>query len=417
MRAPPTPPELTRADDPARPCAGPGARRASPTPPSGSTSVPKAAGRRLAAAAAALAVAACGGEVLPGADDGPGRAADDATEVVLLGTSHFAGSLTDENTSEVGDLLSERRQAELDAIAERISDWGPDELMVECTPDAQPGIDSLYRAYRAGDHDPTARGVRNEIQQLGFRAADRAGLDGLRCVDAEGLWLGPRAREVAKEHNPRALEGLRRLGEERLDDASFLADHTLGDYLLELNSEPRLWENHKAYAYHFVRMGSFDGSGMDVRREGTLGGGTLAFGDDVPEPLRRRIRNAAEQVDARVMDEPGPGADYVVVADRRVADAEAGADAGADTVSLPELNELVQRNTETFVGFPDHHVGADLVGEWYKRNLRIYANLWRAVREADDRVMLLVGQGHVWTLRTFLRENPDFEVVPVDEVL
>lgn len=95
----------------------------------------------------------------------------------------------------------------------------------------------------------------------------------------------------------------------------------------------------------------------------------------------------------------------------------ADAEAGPDTISLPQLNELVQRNTETFVGFPAHHVGADLVGEWYKRNLRTYANLWRAAEEGDDRVVLLIGQGHVRTLRTFLRENPEFEVVPVDEVL
>lgn len=78
---------------------------------------------------------------------------------------------------------------------------------------------------------------------------------------------------------------------------------------------------------------------------------------------------------------------------------------------------MIMEEKDLYVGFPDHHIGADLVGEWYKRNLRIYANIWRAVQPGSDRVLLLMGQGHIWTLRQFFRENPRFEVVPVADVL
>lgn len=347
--------------------------------------------------------------------DRPGRRAAGATEVVLLGTSHFAGSATDETTSEVNDILSDRRQEELDGAAASLADWGPDRFFLECTPDDQARMDSLYTAYRSGDFRPTGAGKRNEIYQLGFRVADRSGLEGVGCVDAEGIWLGSHAMRVGEEHNPEAVAGLEQLDEKRLDDRAFLRDHTITEYLLELNSEERLWQNHKSYIYYFVRMGTFDGSGMRTRREGDLDGATFALlgADRLPV---EQIRGIVADLDGRMVDEAGPGTDYVIVADRALAEAD-DEEAGADTLSVPEAADLVAREARTWVGFPAHHIGADLVGEWYKRNLRTYANLWRAVEEGDERVVLLIGAGHVWTLRTFLRENPDFEVVPVEEVL
>jgi hypothetical protein len=384
--------------------------------------------RSLAAVALILALASCGGSPADGGSggeasattasgDGPGRHRQGATEIVLLGTSHFAGSATDEHTSRVGDVLSDERQAELDAVTRRIADWGPDQVFVECRPDEQATLDSLYRAYRDGAYDPTEAGDRGEIRQLGLRAAHRAEVSRVTCADAAGVWLGSRARQVGREHNPGVVDALQRTTETRFDVEAFLADHTLGEYLRELNSDRRLWENHEAYIYHFVRMGTFDGTGTEIRREGDLDGAAFALAGDVTGDLRRRTVEAIGELGGRVVESAGPGTDYVVVEDRRVAAAEEGPDVGADTLSLRELGDLVQRRSTTWMGFPDHHIGADLVGEWYKRNLRIYANAWRAVEPGTDRVLLMMGQGHVWTLRQFFRENPDFEVVPVDEVL
>lgn len=80
---------------------------------------------------------------------------------------------------------------------------------------------------------------------------------------------------------------------------------------------------------------------------------------------------------------------------RRIAAASAstgsGPGTGADTISAPELANLIAR----WVGFPDYHIGADMVAQWYKRNLRIYANIAHAVAEDDDRVLLLMGQAHI----------------------
>lgn len=59
-----------------------------------------------------------------------------------------------------------------------------------------------------------------------------------------------------------------------------------------------------------------------------------------------------------------------------------------------------------------------MVAQWYERNLRIYANVTHEVAEGQSRrVVLMMGQAHIWTLRQFFRDNPDFEVMPVANVL
>lgn len=55
----------------------------------------------------------------------------------------------------------------------------------------------------------------------------------------------------------------------------------------------------------------------------------------------------------------------------------------------------------------DNYAGADMVADWYKRNLRIWANLNR-IAEPGDRIVVVYGQGHIPILRDFVIESPDF---------
>lgn len=53
------------------------------------------------------------------------------------------------------------------------------------------------------------------------------------------------------------------------------------------------------------------------------------------------------------------------------------------------------------------YAGADMVADWYKRNLRIFANLTR-IAEPGDRIFIIYGQGHIKILRDLVVESPDF---------
>lgn len=63
------------------------------------------------------------------------------------------------------------------------------------------------------------------------------------------------------------------------------------------------------------------------------------------------------------------------------------------------------------VGAGDNYIGADLVGEWYKRNLRIYGNILENVSASDNAILVIFGNGHIHILRQLFEDNPQFEVV------
>ncbi|MBC8082712.1 MAG: hypothetical protein H7Z21_05820, partial [Hymenobacter sp.] len=70
--------------------------------------------------------------------------------------------------------------------------------------------------------------------------------------------------------------------------------------------------------------------------------------------------------------------------------------------------------TAARVGGGPSYAGADLAGEFYKRNMRIYTNLLRAVDFQHDRaIILIIGAGHVSFLKEQLQHNSLFEVQDV----
>jgi len=61
--------------------------------------------------------------------------------------------------------------------------------------------------------------------------------------------------------------------------------------------------------------------------------------------------------------------------------------------------------------------GANLVSEWYRRNLYIYSLLQKLTEAKDDKVMLIMGAGHTALLREFIKFDDTFEIVELKDVL
>ena len=69
-------------------------------------------------------------------------------------------------------------------------------------------------------------------------------------------------------------------------------------------------------------------------------------------------------------------------------------------------------------GDGEEYPGPDnLSGWWYNRNLRIFANVLQLARKPDDRVLLIIGAGHVPILRHAAQSAPDVEMIEVSDVL
>lgn len=108
--------------------------------------------------------------------------------------------------------------------------------------------------------------------------------------------------------------------------------------------------------------------------------------------------------------------------DYEIPDFQAQADAEAERLRESTIAEhLVEVNREFSLaqnhrgmfewllrGEGDDFDGPDLLTDWYERNVRTVHNLWRAVDADTERVMVLVGSGHVRVLRHLLDEAPMF---------
>jgi len=60
--------------------------------------------------------------------------------------------------------------------------------------------------------------------------------------------------------------------------------------------------------------------------------------------------------------------------------------------------------------------GADMVAEWHRRNLRMFAKLSR-LTGPGERILVLYGQGHAYLLREFIRQAPDMKLVDAESLL
>ncbi len=69
------------------------------------------------------------------------------------------------------------------------------------------------------------------------------------------------------------------------------------------------------------------------------------------------------------------------------------------------------------LGRGDDYLGPDMRTRWYNRNLRIFHNLLRIMPSAEERVLLIIGSGHVPILRHAAEASPELCLVEVSQYL
>ena len=89
-----------------------------------------------------------------------------------------------------------------------------------------------------------------------------------------------------------------------------------------------------------------------------------------------------------------------------------------------KLNDekLVKRTQELYmnlalIGEKDNYIAMDWLRWWYQRNLIIYSNLARLVEHEKERIFLIVGADHLYTVNRFLKESNLFDVEYADGYL
>jgi len=75
-----------------------------------------------------------------------------------------------------------------------------------------------------------------------------------------------------------------------------------------------------------------------------------------------------------------------------------------DTTQMIDGKEYLLRS------FDFENIGVELVAEWYKRNLLIYRNILENSSNGD-KILIIIGQGHVPILQHLLESNPEYKIV------
>jgi hypothetical protein len=69
------------------------------------------------------------------------------------------------------------------------------------------------------------------------------------------------------------------------------------------------------------------------------------------------------------------------------------------------------------VSLDENYSGADLIADWYKRNLRIYSNINHIAVMPEDRILVLYGSGHNKILQDLIEDSADYELVLLKDVI
>ncbi|HSR70600.1 MAG TPA: DUF5694 domain-containing protein [Acidobacteriota bacterium] len=170
--------------------------------------------------------------------------AGEPTQVLVLGTYHFANPGLDVVKVEVADVLSEAKQAEIRAVVEALARFRPTKIAVEDLPGSADRLDQLYKAYRAGQHELS----RNETEQVGFRLAAQLEHPRLFPIDYRNPFPFQAVVEWAQEHDPAFLDFLNEERERMAAESNRRQqDYTIGKILRLSNHPEELAREHGVY--------------------------------------------------------------------------------------------------------------------------------------------------------------------------
>ena len=176
--------------------------------------------------------------------------------ILILGTFHFEGSSVDERSTGDMDMLSARRQAEIEEIIDLLEAFKPNRVAVEVSAGDQETLTDEYRRYVTDNAPPKA----NEVYQLGFRLAKRCGLESVSAVDAPGRWFEPVVdlNQYARDNDQRGylvdpFDAAIALAGRQRDE--LLRKLSLRDALLFLNHPAQLRDSAAIYLVEKVAVG------------------------------------------------------------------------------------------------------------------------------------------------------------------
>lgn len=138
---------------------------------------------------------------------GAGKIADEPARVMFFGVFHFKDAGLDVVQVEDVDIFSKENQAYLEGLTTRLAGFSPTAVLLEYNPDSEEEMNARYRAYLEGQFELPA----NEVYQLGFRIAKKAGLERVHSFDhREVQWEAQPMFDYAEAHDSPEMKTMKK---------------------------------------------------------------------------------------------------------------------------------------------------------------------------------------------------------------
>lgn len=190
---------------------------------------------------------------VPGSQDALSQFRWDGKRIplMLLGSYHMGNPGADMFNLEADDVLSPKRQAEIEAVVNRLAAFKPTRIAIEA-PFGDSATAARYQQYLAGNYELR----RSEEEQIGFRLAKMLGHEAIYPIDVRmGLEQAGLEQVIAAnpaEHGPRMAE-IDRLGKAAVAlMGQWLKEGTIADMLYEMNRPEFLDLNYELYLRIFL---------------------------------------------------------------------------------------------------------------------------------------------------------------------
>jgi len=175
-------------------------------------------------------------------------------EILVLGTYHMANPGHDIYNMKADDMLSARRQAEIEQVVEVLKKFHPTKIAIESDVSSDRRTKE-YADYLTGKYTLS----RNEIDQIGYRVAKELGHKTIYPVDVDGDFPIRRVSNYAKA-NGRGEQFdamMAKTGEMVKTQDEFLHSHAVLETLRFMNSDAMIA---KSMAFYFaaIRYGEPD---------------------------------------------------------------------------------------------------------------------------------------------------------------
>ena len=171
--------------------------------------------------------------------------AEEPARVMFFGTFHFKDAGLDLAKVEDFNVMHEAPQAYLEDLAGQLASFRPTHVLLEFNPASEDVINERYRSYVDGTFELPA----NEIYQLGFRIAAKAGLEQVHSFDHRDVpWQAEAMFEYAEKHDSPELRQLNELIAEHVAAEEKLRQTlSLGELLARNNDSERDRKNMGTY--------------------------------------------------------------------------------------------------------------------------------------------------------------------------